>query len=383
MSDNLSLVSKLKNKINYQIDQVVNDPEANKFAEEQKKNSENNSEKKDPPPDNKQEKFESSAPIESLNQISFSRIFSGITEPLKDILYKTLLPLLCLIAASYVTNDSIMYPYQIRIGFFIFTFFLCYIFTPYIFFIAFFYLGKKFYQYYNNELTDNPKIQLMPTFYSILPIMTNPPKSQFWFSIAKVLFLYGTAVSQSDLEKIGKTMKNYETDLHDSFPYIDTLKNKSPYEERLEKIKTNFEKLHKMMQPTPSNSTESTTSSNLNKSNPPLPPTIKSVSNASVPPTPTPTNSSLLPPTIASPSPSPSSSSSTTNSSSLPPTIPSTTPTLSSSSSSSSSTTNSSSLPLTIPSTTPSPSPSSSSSTTNSSSLPPTVASTITSKNEK
>ncbi len=272
MSDNLSLVSKLKNKINYKIDQVVNDPEANKYAEEQKQNNKNESEKKDSPPENKQEKFESSSSIQSLDQISFSRIFSGITEPLKNILYKTLVPLLCLIAASYVTNDSIMYPYQIRIGFFIFTFFLCYTFTPYIFFIAFFYLGKKFYQYYNNELTDNPKIQLMPTFYSILPIMTNPPKNQFWFSIAKVLFLYGTAVSQSDSEKLDKTMEKYESDLHNSFPYIDTLKNKSPYEERLEKIKTNFENLHKMMQPPSSNSTESTTSSN--KSEPPLPPTI-------------------------------------------------------------------------------------------------------------
>jgi hypothetical protein len=42
MSNSPSLLSKLKNKITYQINKVVDDPEANKFAEERKKEQDNN-----------------------------------------------------------------------------------------------------------------------------------------------------------------------------------------------------------------------------------------------------------------------------------------------------------------------------------------------------
>ena len=37
MSNKPSLLSKLKNKVNYKINEAVDDPEANKYAEEQKK----------------------------------------------------------------------------------------------------------------------------------------------------------------------------------------------------------------------------------------------------------------------------------------------------------------------------------------------------------
>ena len=340
MSENLSLLSKLTNKVTYKVNEAVDDPKANQYAEEQKKQQEEA--KKNTPnisvktpdqlnqekiskfnsdPKNKEfieknvkpsfEKHlivlynklkaqnksdndinnEISKEMSRVNKIvddnilqdktveeifkilekdfektddptakqfSPKRIASNTWDTIKNILSYTLFPILSLFIACLIANESIMYPYQMRIGFFLFTFFLCITIKPIIFIIGLFYLGKWCYQYYNNELTDNPKIQLIPTQYAILPLVTSQPKSAFW-SFLLTPFIYGAVKSTQDKNEINQIMKNYDENLQNSFPFIDQLKNKPPYQKRLEKITQNFKELHKSV--APSNSSVTTNSS--------------------------------------------------------------------------------------------------------------------------
>jgi len=327
MSNKPSLLSKLKNKVNYKINEAVDDPEANKYAEEQKKLEEQ--EKKDKPasvpiktPEQlNQEKLtkynsdpkniefgekklvpilnkhliifenklksqnKSSDDIKkelgneftrilklvndniiqdktsedilkilekdfmktddpTANEFNIKRIVSNTWESIKYIASIVFFPILSLIIASVISNEVVMYPAPMRLAFFLITFIICILIKPVLFIIIFYYLGRWALQYYINEMTDRPKVKYLPTFFAFIPLRKTEPESGFMkFLLAP--FLYGILRSKQDDKELNVVMEKYNTALHDSFKYIDKIKDQEPYKKGLDKIKTHFETLHK------------------------------------------------------------------------------------------------------------------------------------------
>jgi hypothetical protein len=155
-------------------------------------------------------------------------------------------PAICLFLASLVANDSIMYPTQVRLSFFIITLIACAISNGAIAFLAIFYTGKRIYDYYINEMSENPKRLIMPTLYSLLPVLTDKPKSRILSAFSGPL-QYGGNFKVGQDDEISERMAMYQEQLDHSFPYLQKIKTNDPFKARLDKIAENFENLHKPM----------------------------------------------------------------------------------------------------------------------------------------
>lgn len=181
--------------------------------------------------------------------------------------------------SSLISNEMIVYPAPIRLGFFLFTLFVCMVIKPVIFLLGFYFLCKKGYDYYINELMwqeGMPKEIIMTTLFAFLPLTTNESEGRIKNFFMKP-FQYGGQFSQKDGEELAKRMEMYEEDLREAFPYLEKIKNKEPFAPRLEKITTQLKTLHDfVVLPDSDDESEEEAEEAGTNGSPPLPPTIAS-----------------------------------------------------------------------------------------------------------
>ena len=289
MSD--SFLTKLKNKVAYQIHSVVDDPEAKEYAEKQKQEKEKQEREKQEKQEKEKEKQDKQGTQESPDtqketfQAPEPESDSAVVRIVQKMLYYTkeairsaFYPVLTLLMASLIANEMIVYPAPIRLGFFLFTLFVCMVIKPVIYLLGFYFLCKKGYDYYINELMwqeGMPKEIIMTTLFAFLPLTTNESEGRIKNFFMKP-FQYGGQFSQKDGEELTKRMEMYDEDLRGAFPYLEKIKNKEPFQARLEKITTQMKTLHDFVElPDSDDEAESEKAKPANGS-PPLPPTIAS-----------------------------------------------------------------------------------------------------------
>jgi hypothetical protein len=219
-------------------------------------------------------------------------------------------PVTCLLLASLVANESIIYPPQVRLAFFIVTLVACLLSSGVMTVLILFYIGKRIYDYYINEMSENPKRLIMPTLFALLPLMPNDHPNRVINGLTKTM-KYGDKYKPGrghDAE-IQKRMEMYQEQLDESFPYLQVIKTKDPFKGRLDKIQTNFEKLHKAV--APSRYIEEVEEKGSNRMAPPAPPPVLYAPgpSAPVPSAPVPSAPVLYAPGPAPSAPAPSVSS--------------------------------------------------------------------------
>ena len=139
-----------------------------------------------------------------------------------------------ILLASLVANDMIMYSPIIRAFFFCFTLFVTYVFPLYKVIIALYYILKKGYDYYHQNLSSEkvkpPKS--FPMFFAILPLTTKYPESP----VAR-FFMWPFMYQKSDKpdrikkenDRLQVIMETYWKDLNTSFDYLDQIKTSEPF----------------------------------------------------------------------------------------------------------------------------------------------------------
>lgn len=277
--DQLSFLTKIKNKIVFKINNAINDPDANQYVKEttdKKKEKEEQNKKTQEPVIT--EKYEDPNPTDDGNpdEISFSRIVKKIWNYIKLIFEKGFFPFIAIILAMYVANEMIVYPAPIRVVFFIFVFVLCFLFKHVTILLGIFYLCKSGYDYYINNMAGGEKRRIMPRIYALLPITTYRSESPL---TAFFLSPFQYPKSKQDEEELVKVMKEYNNALTESFTFLDKVKTFPFFVEALKKISTNFEGMHTIIEeqinePVPSESKPRLNEVKSNKA-PPLPSTIE------------------------------------------------------------------------------------------------------------
>jgi hypothetical protein len=192
-------------------------------------------------------------------------------------------PTIATLLASLIANEMIVYPAPIRLGFFLFTLFLCLTMRPITVLVGFYYLCKWGYDYYVNEMTDGPKRRIMPTTFALLPLTTTKYQSGFLNEILSP-FQYGEVWSKADGRELRERMEDYHATLKESFPFLEAIKTQDPFSGQLAKIEGLFTELHKGEAPaTSATSAPSAPSAPSDTSNAPLPAIIPP-SNVALPP---------------------------------------------------------------------------------------------------
>jgi hypothetical protein len=195
------IIDQVKSAITTKLDKVL--PKKAEITQESKQEPAKPADSFDSPP----------AEPEDPDNLSFSRILDKVWYYIQQGIY----PLLCILMASFIANEMIMYSPIIRVAFFIFFLMVCLSSSGILSSIGMYYLLKLLYGVYVNYMTDRPKIKLLPTIYSVLPLMIDRPL----LPIA-ALFLYPFTYPKTkpDEEALIKTMKLYQKDLDLSYPAL-------------------------------------------------------------------------------------------------------------------------------------------------------------------
>jgi hypothetical protein len=242
-----SLLTKLWNKLYYEADKFVNDPEANALAE--KRDTKKVVEHLDatsakpttattPPtntPSNTTDKEGDPNKFDIKRTLSK---FFGFTKQTLTYLY---VPIFATILSSLVANEMIVYSPPVRILFFLFTFVICLLFQSYLFILLAYYAIKYAYNYYVNNMTDGPKRDIMPNFFAILPITTYQPSSILG-SIFMFPFTYRN--SEEGAKKLSEIMDNYWKELVQSFQGFDEVKKMPIFSKSIDEAKHTLEHMH-------------------------------------------------------------------------------------------------------------------------------------------
>jgi hypothetical protein len=236
-----SFLKKLWNKIYFEADKFVNDPEANKMAEQIEKKE---PEKEIIQPNKLVENLDTENPTddkENPDRFSISRLLGKIWDVLKKGVTLLMIPMLCIALASLVANEMIMYAPPVRILFFVFTFGLCYISSFYLGLVTFIYILKAGYSYYVNNMTDGPKRDIMPTMFGILPITTYQPTSGFQSFILSPFRYQKTEEGATKLKEI---MNTYWDQLLESFPGLQQINKMPQVVQNLKEAKEKIDHMH-------------------------------------------------------------------------------------------------------------------------------------------
>ena len=301
-----TMATNLTNKLTYKAFNAVTDPKANEFASKQTAPLLPPS---TPEPPSKE------ATDGDPDTFSVSRFFKKIGSHTSNIVTAIFVPLMALILSMYVTNELIVYSAPIRLIFFIMTFMICFIFTPFMVLLAGYYLCKWGYEYYLNQLSNGPKTKVMPTIFAMLPLTTTIPVSSF---SAFFMYPFTYPKNEKDAKQLPIIMNNYLESLKNAFTYFDKVQNLPFIAEGFKTLSDNIEHLHDVpevkisenkksdapLPPTITPTVNNTSRVNLtplpptvSTNNAPLPPTV-STNNAPLPPT-VPTNNAPLPPTVS------------------------------------------------------------------------------------
>ena len=275
-----SLLSNLKNKVTYNLHQAVSDPDANEFAANHPES---------PPPAMEEVKNDDYFEISSTddpNTFNANRLLRKIGNQAIRMIKNGVYPCIVIILSMYVANEMIMYSAPIRLIFFIFTFWVCYHFMPFLILLLGYYLCKLGYGYYLNNLSDGPKTKIMPTIFALLPLTTDTPISSLG---AFFMYPFTYPKNDKDAKQLPIIMNNYMESLKKSFTYFDKVKNVPFIAEGFKKLEEKMEHLHnipKKPEPVPTST--------------PLPATIEKSQNQPVSPelTNTTTSSAPVPATI-------------------------------------------------------------------------------------
>jgi hypothetical protein len=237
-TQNTSLLTNLKNKIQYNLHQAVYDPDANKFAEEQQKQVE---QQKQDQQQAQAAKVEADTTDEGdPNSINYKRIAKKSYASAVYWIGIIIVPFFALMLAMIVANEFIVYPAGMRILFFILINVLVNLVPLTGFGIGLYYILKKLYSMYYKHY-DMGDRDIMPHIFALLPITQKMPEN----SIMKILmspFTYPkTELARQLLPKI---MEQYYTDLQESFPDLNNFKNIPEFVNGLKTIKGNFESMH-------------------------------------------------------------------------------------------------------------------------------------------
>lgn len=197
-----------------------------------------------------QEPMEEQAPEEPESDSPVIRIFQKIIRWIKYIVQIAFFPVIAALLASFVANEMIIYPAPIRLGFFLFTFLLCYTMRHILILLGIFYICKWGFHYYVNEMSDGPKRLIMPTTFAFLPLTTRQYQSRFMNTIMSP-FQYGEGFSKKDGEELQQRMEGYKEALDEAFPYLQAIKTQEPFETRHRKIEAQIAALHLPPPPPP------------------------------------------------------------------------------------------------------------------------------------
>jgi len=236
MSDSLlgTMLTNLKNKATYHAFNAVTDPDANQFASNQ--TAPLLPPKQETPPPN-----DSDATDGDSNTFSASRFVKKIWKQGTKGASSLFVPVLALILSMYVTNEMIVYSVPIRLIFFIVTFLICYLFTPFLILLTGYYLCKWGYQYYLNELSDGPKTKILPTIFALLPLSTNLPVTSLGYFF---MYPFTYPKNEKDAKQLPIIMNNYMESLKSTFTYFDKVQNLPFIAEGFKKLSDNIEHLH-------------------------------------------------------------------------------------------------------------------------------------------
>lgn len=181
---------------------------------------------------------------------------TNIKDVVWDYGFKFIVIAFYIMLASLVANDMIIYAAPIRAFFFLFTLFFTSTIFPCAIAVAFYYLLKKGYDYYNQNLssaTVKPPL-CFPMIFAILPLTTYYPTSPF-VRFFLWIFMYQKSDKPGRMEKENKRleiiMSQYWNDLNGSFEYLDKIKDTPPFKDLYEIIekKLTIEGMHPIQQP--------------------------------------------------------------------------------------------------------------------------------------
>jgi len=244
-------IKKLTNKIKYRLyktaDDIVTDPEAEKFAEnlkeeEKKKNGYTDTKIVDKSQD--AYKLQDAYKSQDAYKDDPNSIMNKITKIGEQVWYYLKLifvPILCILLSSYISNEMIMYPVPVRVIFFIFTLILCYTSEMVFVSIMIYYICKRLYQYYLDKYANlEEKQYIMPYRFAVLPVIYTKEAVGFF----KGFFSYPQENEKAD-KRLTMIMDEYKKSLDESFPFLETVKGDDVFKKGLEKFDVAFKDIHK------------------------------------------------------------------------------------------------------------------------------------------
>ena len=245
-----SLLTNLKNKVQYNLHQAVYDPTANKFAEDQQKQQQQAVAQAE------EKKAEATAAEEGdPNSFSYKRTAKNAYASSVYWIGVLIVPFFALMLAMVVANDLIVYPAGTRILFFTFVNLIVNFVPISGFILGIFYVLKKCYSIYYNYYNKGSR-EIMPYIFALLPITTITPTNSLMRILLSPFTYPKTEIAR---EKLPVIMKQYWGDLQESFPDLTDFKNIPAFAEGLKKIQGDFEELHAPPPVAPEPSSSSTT----------------------------------------------------------------------------------------------------------------------------
>jgi len=256
-----SLLTNLKNKIAYKIHNAVTDPEAEEYAKARQRSTIEGADETGAPTDTSAAVTTSSEddtsksedkrkpPVGDPNTFSIKRIATNIWDNLVTAVTVGFLPMVAVILSVFIANEMIVYSPIIRLAFFVFTFIICYFFTPFLIGLSCYYIGRAGYAYHINNMTDQPKVDGIPHIFAFLPLMpytVSSEKSAFKdFFLSPFYYLVPTATDyKEDQTKITSLMNKYYDSLKESFKYYDKVKDIKNFKENYDKVEYQIKHLH-------------------------------------------------------------------------------------------------------------------------------------------
>jgi hypothetical protein len=255
--ESTSFLANLKNKIVYTAHKAVYDPSANEFVvkqqtekeQNQTKQSDTTSEKnldrksEDTKTENKDKTNDISGNItlDDPNTFSGKRLAKKVFSQFFTVLKYVILPFIGLMIAMIVANEMIVYSVPIRIIFFIFTFLIVTFYPVAMIALPFFYILKGGYSYYINNMTDEPKREIMPTIHALLPVTTMIPTTKLG---SILLYPFQYPKSEKGEIELENSMKNYIKSLEESVKNFDAFKSTQVVQNSINKSINTLSKLH-------------------------------------------------------------------------------------------------------------------------------------------
>ena len=244
------LLKKLKNKITYRgkewLADTAYDPEAEEAAKQEQaaqdaKTAEKHAaEKATSHTGTAKSAAKDTEPEPKDTAGKVKQILKKIYKRLTDVLIAVIIPLLL---ASFVANESIVYPVPVRIAFFLFTLVLCMASSMVMGVLGVFYVGKFAWDYYVNQMVEprpNPKRLIMPTFFALLPITSRQPETK---KGAFFMYPFRYPKTGKDEDALQQIMDEYKTTIKEHFPYLEKMKSMPVFATAVTAVEEMWEKM--------------------------------------------------------------------------------------------------------------------------------------------